>query len=304
MGHTETAQRLRPWLDYAAAIPWNEPLPRPWEVSPEVALDVVLKADRLLPGGSLMVNELAHATVKSRSRFPRTRLADWYARKRPTHSDMWFYELFWSVRTSLSWFAAFGTRPIAKYSGRTDRRVAVMMPPELESVAAETPALCADGTVSFAENLAWGSFKRAILGVEASRLKHCPVCNRVYYAVRRNKGACDEHLGLARVWRKRGKDPEYNASRRFRKKAGLKGVRGKERRELELLSRALPSEENKECAAYFVAIQRDGLISETNRGVRHRRKIGPSKHVAREVLPEGAKHRSFRKRLKNTRRSE
>ena len=146
-----------------------------------------------------MVNELAHATVKSRSRFPRTRLADWYARKRPTHSDMWFYELFWSVRTSLSWFAAFGTRPIAKYSGRTDRRVAVMMPPELESVAAETPALCADGTVSFAENLAWGSFKRAILGVEASRLKHCPVCNRVYYAVRRNKGACDEHLGLARV---------------------------------------------------------------------------------------------------------
>src|SRR5215831_18623777 len=73
-GHTETAQRLRPWLDYAAAIPWTEPLRRPWEVSPEVAEEVVLKADRLLPGGSLMVNELAHAMMKSRSRFPRTRL--------------------------------------------------------------------------------------------------------------------------------------------------------------------------------------------------------------------------------------
>jgi hypothetical protein len=97
------------------------------------------------------------------------------------------------------------------------------------------------GLVSFKTggSVVWSIFRRAVEGIELERLNRCPVCHRIYYAVRKNKGACDTHLGLARVWRKRGKVAEYNASRRFRKKAKLKGLRGKARKDLLSLSRAL-----------------------------------------------------------------
>jgi hypothetical protein len=55
--------------------------------------------------------------------------------------------------------------------------------------------------------------REAIDGVELTRLRRCPVCCKFYYAIRSNKGACDEHLGVARVWRLRKKIPEYNENR-------------------------------------------------------------------------------------------
>ena len=48
--------------------------------------------------------------------------------------------------------------------------------------------------------------KPAKMGAGALRIRRCPVCGRFYYAVRADKGACDEHLARARV--KRGRDPE------------------------------------------------------------------------------------------------
>ena len=122
--------------------------------------------------------------------------------------------------------------------------------------AAELPALRADGTPMFTQNPAWGSFKRAIedQDLDGSRLRHCPICHRVYYAVRRNTLACAQHRNLANVWRKRGKLPEYNANRRrahrhrkkttlIREKMKREGPSGRARRELELQSHALRSEE-------------------------------------------------------------
>jgi hypothetical protein len=57
--------------------------------------------------------------------------------------------------------------------------------------------------------------QKALDGVELTRLRRCPVCSKIYYAVRANKGACDEHLGVARVWRLRKKIPDYNQNKRI-----------------------------------------------------------------------------------------
>ncbi len=48
--------------------------------------------------------------------------------------------------------------------------------------------------------------KPAKMGAGALRIRRCPVCGRFYYAVRTDRGACDEHLARARV--QRGRDPE------------------------------------------------------------------------------------------------
>ena len=52
-------------------------------------------------------------------------------------------------------------------------------------------------------------FRRAFTGVDLARLRRCPVCTGFYYALRANKGACDKHVGLARIWKIRQKTPEY-----------------------------------------------------------------------------------------------
>jgi len=74
-----------------------------------------------------------------------------------------------------------------------------------------------DGRVSFEPDLMLQRFKKALEGTEILRVCRCPICGRFYYAVRKNKGACDEHLARARV--KRGRDPQlrekYEANRRI-----------------------------------------------------------------------------------------
>lgn len=82
------------------------------------------------------------------------------------------------------------------------------LPPTLE--------VDAQGKVQITENPAWLLFRKALAGVEAQRLKRCPIetCRRVYYAKRSDALACDKHLGLAAVHRVRGKIPMYNEHRR------------------------------------------------------------------------------------------
>jgi hypothetical protein len=74
-----------------------------------------------------------------------------------------------------------------------------------------------DGRVNFEPDLMLQRFKEALEGTEILRVCRCPICGRFYYAVRKNKGACDEHLARARV--KRGRDPQlrerYEANRRI-----------------------------------------------------------------------------------------
>lgn len=57
----------------------------------------------------------------------------------------------------------------------------------------------------------------ALRRVEANRIRRCPICRGFFFAVRANKGACDEHLTLARA--RRGRNPElrrqYEETRRI-----------------------------------------------------------------------------------------
>ena len=64
-----------------------------------------------------------------------------------------------------------------------------------------------DGRVKFIASGLLARFKRDFDGIEVARLKRCPICRAFYYATRSNKGACNEHLGLARIRRLREKIP-------------------------------------------------------------------------------------------------
>ena len=76
-----------------------------------------------------------------------------------------------------------------------------------------------DGRVSFEPELILADFMKALEGTEILRVRRCLICGRFYYAVRDNKGACDEHLARVRV--KLGRDPQlrekYEANRRINK---------------------------------------------------------------------------------------
>lgn len=60
-----------------------------------------------------------------------------------------------------------------------------------------------DGRVFFDPDPIEGDFKQALQGAEIRRIRRCPVCEKFFYAERKNTGACKEHLALARVRRSR-----------------------------------------------------------------------------------------------------
>jgi hypothetical protein len=77
-----------------------------------------------------------------------------------------------------------------------------------------------DGTISFSGNEAWSDFKAVLAGVDHRRLRRCLECSRIFYAVRGNKQACNEHLALAAVKRSTKAIPEekraeYERNRRL-----------------------------------------------------------------------------------------
>jgi len=88
----------------------------------------------------------------------------------------------------------------------------------------ETLSIC-DGKAHFDENREWMRFKAALESAEIDRLRRCPVCQRIYYAVRKNKGACDLHLNSVRVRRNRDlkKHRQYEETRKVNRliKTGL-----------------------------------------------------------------------------------
>jgi hypothetical protein len=233
---TQIAARLQPWLDFAALSDFGPAVPKPWDVAPELT-EAFLEAH----GGLKEVGDATCAT-----RFPANFLFPFGVVFDRPHAAKDFYEFFWTVRSAFEWLVEtwanpdqwpkmFGVLP-ADSPGRT------FSIPTGQQMSMNRQS----GLVHFTEGSpAWMAFKWVVDGVELERLVRCPVCRRIYYAVRKDKGACDEHLGLARVWDTRGKLPEYNAARKFRRKAGLKGLRGKARKDLVALNQSLRQEKQK-----------------------------------------------------------
>jgi hypothetical protein len=229
---TDALARIQRWLDFAALLPFDEKLPPPWEASAELMDRILVTSAGLKQIGST----LAATRFPAYLFFPMGAIFDRAQAARE------FYRFFWTVRSSLEWM-------IETWANRDH------WPESLESKR-ESPSSSfgipfaqqitmnrRSGKVSVLEGPPWGAFKMAIDGLELERLRRCPVCRQIYYAGRKNKGACDQHLGLARVRRKRGKTAEYNENRRFRRKMRIRAVRGKERAKVLALSTALKTED-------------------------------------------------------------
>jgi len=223
---TRANTQLRPWLNYAAPLTSIAPLlPPDWHDSPEVVRPIVSKTLRSrLPGGPAMLD----AMLRFCGGPLRKTGVRWADAAVDEVVDRLLYkmlvELFRAVREVLDWEAAAGADSSVGHKGPAGWRL--MWPPP-KTMALVMPAIRGDGAIGFLPNPAWRAFMQALRGANGARLRRCPICSELYFAVRDNKSACDKHLVLARTWRKRGKLPEYKKNRDFRKKARLKGVRGR-----------------------------------------------------------------------------
>ncbi len=151
-----------------------------------------------------------------------------------------FYEFFWNVRGAIDWIV----ETAAEQSGASDtevqtrgggldaeqsRRRLLDLASELFDAKAlqrtrglRIPSRATitkrEGFVHLEEEtLLWTIFRAAIEGLEVERLKRCPIrdCRKVFYAMRRNTGACREHLARARVYLARERREQYEQTRRI-----------------------------------------------------------------------------------------
>jgi hypothetical protein len=224
---------LQLWLDLAALVDFDNELPPPWNAEKELVERVFEQGAAPKPLGD---GPELQATLKIGSAFfPFGVIFDRVQGARD------FYEFFWTVRRALEWMIdtwAARDRWVDGFGLKGKSPLSSFPIPAAQGISMSRSS----GSIFFSEDKPiWWAFRQAVDGLELERLRRCPVCRRIYYAWRKNKGACDEHLALARVWRKRGKLSEYKANRRFRKKANLKGLRGKDRQDVLSLSKALQS---------------------------------------------------------------
>jgi len=90
-------------------------------------------------------------------------------------------------------------------------------------------------------------FTRALQAIDTSRLRRCSVCNKFFYASRKDASCCSRECShKRRQHRFVGNWEQYRRARAFRTRAGLPAVKGKERRRLMELSEALRETEAKE----------------------------------------------------------
>jgi hypothetical protein len=217
---SEIEERLRPWLDLAALLPFDSLPPFLWKAEPELL-------DRLLQEGAAPQPLGSDPSTLRATKYPasalfRNGIFDEQKQMAPgieralvaftpqalpnrTAAAQLLYSLFFSVRR------AFET--IVEESDHRRRRAQpgrnpITYPSYFSwpffgfSQSVEIDAM---GGIHIRDDPAWASFREALKDVEAERLRRCPVCKRIYYAARLNKQACDEHLLLAAVWRTRGK---------------------------------------------------------------------------------------------------
>ena len=150
-----------------------------------------------------------------------------YAIEGGEHWAREFYEFFHVVRSVLNQLVARTEHPESyqywelKALSPIERAAGVIIPEDsVNEVLRPVEILPLDGPLTekihlpngfleFRSSMLLEKLRRAFTGVELARLKRCPVCTGFYYALRANKGACDKHVGLARIWKIRQKTPEY-----------------------------------------------------------------------------------------------
>ncbi len=120
------------------------------------------------------------------------------------------YMLFWTVRAMLFSLAEAG-RQVTE--GQTADAMSWPLPPVDPFVYIEP-----DGTARMATS--WDdfhdTFPPALEGADVRRIKTCPACGKLFWANPSHKGACDDHLGLVRIWKYRAKQKDYEQTRKLK----------------------------------------------------------------------------------------
>ncbi len=252
--HRFRQKRIQPWLDLAAAAGFADEVPAPWEASPQFMdgfLEQHAGLKRVMGSGSpwwIATRGLASLF------FPFGAILD---RARDSRA---FYEFFWNVRTAIDWISNTGT------SQSTGSNIEAQTPGsnfdtapswnKLRDLASELIEAKALGrTIGFRipsratitksggfvhlveETFLWAAFKAAIEGIEVKRLKRCYIrnCRKIFYATRKNTGACREHLARARVYRGRDRElrRQYEQTRRINRLVRKGKSRGEAKSEVQ-----------------------------------------------------------------------
>lgn len=219
--------RVQPWLDFANLLPFDIEAPAPDE-APEDLVEYVFEQ-----GAGPSVDRDGNDSVTRfppRDSLPSRRYTDRVAAARST------YVQFYAVRRILAELVA------AHLEDAADTAISLM------ALGAPTLSFTPAGRIHISADKALRLFSASFDGVDVDRIRRCPECGKFYYAARITKRACDLHLTLMRVRRARGRRGKYEETRRFRKRTGLKAVKGKERERLTKLYQAIgqPSGQEKE----------------------------------------------------------
>jgi hypothetical protein len=237
---SEINSSLQPWLDLAALLPFKSPAPRPWLADVETVAHVFKEgaapeSDKLNPGfirfRKFPADELFRSRVvpeEGTSPDIGTRIGNLWTGAASsfffsyTEATQVFYCLFFNVRLALETIAVRG----AHQKSRSERGL------RLHDYRIHLPffgfpqtvEVRSDGTARICDEPVWLHFKETIKGVDSQRLRRCPECARVYYAVRFNKQACNAHLAVAAVKRAQKKRSEYENNRRADRLVKREGV--------------------------------------------------------------------------------
>jgi hypothetical protein len=207
--HTAIAERLGPWLALAnLVVPTTREIASPTQ-APLDAMKSILRRARQSQGVPLSIPYAMYA-IEGGERWARE-----------------FYEFFHAVRSVLNQLVARREHPESyqywelKALSALDRAAGVTIPEDSENEVLRPVDILPlggplteqihvqKGLLEFRSSILLENLRRALTGVELARLRRCPVCTGFYYALRANKGACDKHVGLARIWKIRQKSPEY-----------------------------------------------------------------------------------------------
>jgi hypothetical protein len=202
-------EALQPYLDFANLLGQSRELPPPY----------ALKDDGF--GGSLFEEVLGSLKSSGRFRVPlrvlskvrrgRGRLVGWL-RDAAAPEGGWrlsilsLYENFYAIRET--------ARRIAEAVSASGSALSIPIPPRAGMLKVRE-----DGTLQPVRGVYEG-FLDLLERVDVTRIRRCPVCQNLYYAWRKDKGACSENC--CNVWNVRNsRSPEKAAEYKFNRiKAG------------------------------------------------------------------------------------
>jgi hypothetical protein len=76
--------------------------------------------------------------------------------------------------------------------------------------------ITADGKIDMKLSTPWSALREILSGVQATRIRSCPICAKYFYSLRKDKKACSSKcVGVHRVRRWRDKQAEYERTRRI-----------------------------------------------------------------------------------------